>query len=87
VIWSNLVGNHKLSLWTDKYLRYLSNINVNVLGVDIERIFKNKELADLISIMRCGVKDTFDLSKSKFDKIIIAADADDDGKIHYDCRL
>ena len=52
---------------------------LNTLGLDIEKIYRNKELADLISVMRCGVKDTVDVEKSKFDKVIIAADADDDG--------
>jgi DNA gyrase subunit B len=52
---------------------------LNSLGLDIEKIYKNKELADLISVMRCGVKEAIDSEKCKFDKVIIAADADDDG--------
>lgn len=52
---------------------------LNALGMDIEKIYKNKELADLIAVMRCGVRESIDTSKAKFAKIIISADADDDG--------
>jgi DNA gyrase subunit B len=52
---------------------------LNALGLPIETIYKNKELADLISVMRCGIKDDIDLAKAKFGKVIVMADADDDG--------
>ena len=53
---------------------------LNSLGVDMEKVYKNKELADLISVMRCGVKQDLDPEKCKFNKVVIASDADDDGK-------
>jgi DNA gyrase subunit B len=52
---------------------------LNALGVDDEKIYKNKELSDLISVMRCGIRGAIDIDKCRFDKIIVASDADDDG--------
>lgn len=53
---------------------------MNALGMNIEKIHANTELNDLISVMKCGVREAIDLTKTKFSKVIILADADDDGK-------
>lgn len=39
----------------------------------------NKELSDLVIILGCGYKDSFDETKLKYNKVIIASDADIDG--------
>ena len=52
---------------------------INPLGKRIEKLFENDELNDLISVLRCGVGEVCDPSKTKFGKIIILSDADDDG--------
>lgn len=55
---------------------------LSALNVGLEKVYNNKELADLIAVLKCGVGDTCDISKMKFKKIVIAADADDDGEPH-----
>ena len=40
----------------------------------------NKEVDDLISVLRCGAGRNIDMEKLKFSKLIALADADDDGK-------
>lgn len=50
----------------------------NVEKVDINTIFQNQEIKDIIQILGCGFKEDFDISKLKYDKIIIASDADTD---------
>lgn len=58
---------------------------LNVLKTDIDKIFDNEEIRNLISILGCGVElknkkaSLFDLNKLRFKDIIIATDADPDG--------
>ena len=49
-------------------------------------ILKNEEIGEMIQSLGTGVQDHFDISKLKYDKVICAADADDDGK-HIFCLL
>lgn len=53
---------------------------LSVLKQTIDKVLANQELHDIISIIGCGFGDTFDLSKMKFDKIVITADQDSDGE-------
>ena len=58
---------------------------LNILKTDINKIFDNEEIKNLVSILGCGVElknknaSLFDKSKLKFNDIIIATDADPDG--------
>lgn len=52
---------------------------LNTTNKEIHEIRKNKEIDDLISILRCGIGRDFSLEKLKFSKVVILADADDDG--------
>ena len=52
----------------------------NVFGLEEHKGRQNNEIDDLLSILRCGTGNNFSLEKLKFDKIIILADSDDDGK-------
>ncbi len=61
---------------------------LNCLKSDVNRIFKNDIITDLIKVMGCGVElgtkaksdlSSFDLDKLRFNKIIICTDADVDG--------
>lgn len=59
--------------------------SLNVLKANIKRILQNKEIRELFSLLGTGfdmnLKDekTFNINDLKFDKIIFATDADEDG--------
>ena len=43
------------------------------------KVAKNKELLDVVDALGCGMGDHFDLSKLRYDKVILLMDADSDG--------
>lgn len=51
----------------------------NVFGVSPDVVLQNKELRDLVTILRCNIGPRFDLSKLHYKKIIIMTDSDADG--------
>lgn len=53
---------------------------LNTYGMDTTKIRSNKEVDDLISVLKCGIGKNFDINKLKFGKIIMACDSDPDGK-------
>ena len=52
---------------------------LNVENAPLSRVLENKELSDLVTALGCGFGKTFDLSKLRYDRVIILADADADG--------
>src|SRR5699024_2772685 len=60
---------------------------LNCLKADIDTIFKNKIVVDLIKIIGCGIEadkkskdlDMFDINNLRYGKIIATCDADEDG--------
>lgn len=61
---------------------------LNCLKADLDKIFKNDIITDLIKVLGCGVEvshgkksdlNTFDLSNLRWNKVIICTDADVDG--------
>ena len=52
---------------------------LNVEKAREERIYANKEITDMITAFGTGIKKDFDISKLRYDKIIIMTDADVDG--------
>ena len=52
---------------------------LNVEKASLEKILVNNEIKSMIACFGCGIGDEFDLSKLRFDKIIILTDADVDG--------
>lgn len=52
---------------------------INTEKRDIVQVLKNKEVQSLIAAIGTGIRDDFDLSKLRYNKIIIMSDADDDG--------
>jgi DNA gyrase subunit B/topoisomerase-4 subunit B len=52
---------------------------LNTEGVSTAKVLENKELADLITALGCGVGKSFDLHRLRYGKLILLADADSDG--------
>ena len=52
---------------------------LNVESAPLARVLENKELADLVTALGCGLGKNFDLSRLRYDRVIILADADADG--------
>ena len=52
---------------------------LNVEKAPLEKILVNKEIQTMIASFGCGIGDDFDISKLRYDKIIILTDADVDG--------
>jgi DNA gyrase subunit B len=52
---------------------------LNTEGISTAKVLENKELADLVTALGCGVGKSFDLGRLRYGKVIILADADSDG--------
>ncbi|HEY0756746.1 MAG TPA: toprim domain-containing protein [Ktedonobacteraceae bacterium] len=59
---------------------------LNVAKADLSRIVGNEEIRTIISVLGTGTRDSFDLSRLRFNRVIIATDADVDG-LHIQCLL
>jgi DNA gyrase subunit B/topoisomerase-4 subunit B len=52
---------------------------LNTESASLAKVLENKELSDLVTALGCGLGKTFDLTKLRYGRIIILADADSDG--------
>jgi DNA gyrase subunit B/topoisomerase-4 subunit B len=52
---------------------------MNTEGMTLAKVLENKELADLVTALGCGMGKSFELSRLRYGKVIILADADSDG--------
>jgi DNA gyrase subunit B/topoisomerase-4 subunit B len=52
---------------------------MNTEGMTLAKVLENKELADLVTALGCGMGKSFDLARLRYGRIIILADADSDG--------
>jgi DNA gyrase subunit B/topoisomerase-4 subunit B len=52
---------------------------MNTEGMTLAKVLENKELADLVTALGCGLGKSFDLTRLRYGKVIILADADSDG--------
>jgi DNA gyrase subunit B/topoisomerase-4 subunit B len=52
---------------------------MNTEGMAIAKVLENKELADLVTALGCGMDKSFDLARLRYGRVIILADADSDG--------
>jgi DNA gyrase subunit B/topoisomerase-4 subunit B len=52
---------------------------LNAESASLAKVLENKELSDLVTAIGCGLGKNFDISRLRYGKIIILADADSDG--------
>jgi DNA gyrase subunit B/topoisomerase-4 subunit B len=52
---------------------------LNTESVSLAKVLENKELTDLVTALGCGLGKNFELSRLRYGKVIILADADSDG--------
>ena len=52
---------------------------MNTEGMTLAKVLENKELADLVTALGCGMGKSFDITRLRYGKVIILADADSDG--------
>ena len=52
---------------------------LNVEQASFAKVLENKELADLVQALGCGLGKSFDLDKFRYQRVILLADADADG--------
>ncbi|MDG1984685.1 MAG: DNA topoisomerase IV subunit B [Planctomycetota bacterium] len=52
---------------------------LNTEDAGLKKVLDNKELADLVTALGCGIGPDFDLSKLRYQRVILLADADSDG--------
>ena len=52
---------------------------MNTEGLTLAKVLENKELADLVTALGCGMGRGFDLGRLRYGKVVILADADSDG--------
>ncbi|MEZ5283698.1 MAG: DNA topoisomerase IV subunit B [Vicinamibacterales bacterium] len=52
---------------------------LNTEGIATGKVLENKELADLVTALGCGVGKGFDIARLRYGRVILLADADSDG--------
>src|SRR4249920_545403 len=52
---------------------------LNTESASLAKVLENKELADLVTAIGCGLGSNFEIARLRYGKIIILADADSDG--------
>jgi len=52
---------------------------MNTEGMTLAKVLENRELADLVTALGCGMGKNFDLARLRYGRVIILADADSDG--------
>ena len=52
---------------------------MNTEGMTVAKVLENKELADVVTALGCGIGKGLDVSRLRYGKVIILADADSDG--------
>jgi DNA gyrase subunit B len=52
---------------------------MNTEGMTLAKVLENRELADLVTALGCGMGKSFELARLRYGRVIILADADSDG--------
>ena len=59
---------------------------INVEKARLDKIYGNEKLMPIVTALGCGIGDEFDVTKIRYNKVFIMADADVDGR-HICCLL
>lgn len=52
---------------------------LNTEGMSLAKVLENREIADLVTALGCGVGQGFDLGRLRYERVVLLADADSDG--------
>src|SRR5690606_28343955 len=52
---------------------------LNTESLALSKVLENKEMADLVTALGCGIGKNFDPSKLRYQRVVLLADADSDG--------
>ncbi len=52
---------------------------MNTEGMSLGKVLENKELSDLVTALGCGVGANFDITRLRYHRVVLLADADSDG--------
>ena len=52
---------------------------LNTEGLALSKVLENRELADLVTALGCGIGANFDLGRLRYQRVVLLADADSDG--------
>ncbi len=52
---------------------------LNVESASLAKVLENRELADLVTALGCGIGKNFDITRLRYGRVIVLADADSDG--------
>jgi DNA gyrase subunit B len=52
---------------------------LNTEALALAKVLENRELADLVTALGCGIGKNFDITKLRYAKVVLLADADSDG--------
>jgi DNA gyrase subunit B/topoisomerase-4 subunit B len=52
---------------------------LNTESVALSKVLENKEIQDMVTALGCGIGKSFDLSRLRYERVILLADADSDG--------
>lgn len=52
---------------------------LNTESANLKKVLENKEIQDLVTALGCGIGKNIDVSKIRYDRVILLADADSDG--------
>lgn len=52
---------------------------LNTECLNLSKVLENRELSDLVTALGCGIGKEFELSKLRYERVILLADADSDG--------
>ncbi len=52
---------------------------LNTESLVLAKVLENRELSDLVTALGCGIGKTFDISRLRYERVILLADADSDG--------